>query len=86
MYTIESGIQIPEKSANGRESKYPLTQLQKDQSFFVPAKDKVKAAHNVSHAAYVASKRSEKSGTPVKFAVRVVEHEGQPGVRVWRIQ
>lgn len=36
MYAIQSGIALPPKSRVGGTSKYPLAQLEIDQSFFVP--------------------------------------------------
>jgi hypothetical protein len=86
MFTIEGNIEVPERVRRGKTEKYPFSQLEVKQSFFVPAGDLQDVVKTVTHAAYGAEKRFEKQGTSKRFTVRKFEQDGVSGARVWRIE
>ena len=71
-FEIEKNEVIPATIPNlGRRERYPWTQMEVGDSFFIPDGDKRKVAGAASHAARRLGKR---------FIVRSVEG----GVRIWR--
>ena len=80
-FKIEKNIERP-KWSHGRSRKYPFSQMQVGDSFFVPVDDdngKQKIGASVRNAALAAVKRGASKG---RFSSRQVEG----GVRVWRIE
>jgi len=73
MIKIEKGVKIPEKN------KYPFTQMELNDSFFVPApngnEDKTRSSLSAALTA------ANKSMRPIKFTLRKLEG----GFRVWRV-
>jgi len=73
-YEIENNVPMPDRR-NGKPPKYPLSQLEVGQSFWVPLTDAT--PESIRTAAANASRRYQGR----KFATRT---EGN-GVRVWRL-
>lgn len=72
-YQIEKNIQMPASVRAGRTYKYPFTQMEVGDSFFVPEK----TAARFQSTASSASKRHS-----MKFRCRNVDG----GVRCWRVE
>jgi hypothetical protein len=77
-FTIETGIEIPKRTAPGRRtgSKYPFAQMDVGHSFLLPADVK---PTTIRSAIGAFSKRYSDAG---KFAVRGTDQ----GLRVWRTE
>lgn len=85
MYTIESGIQIPESaSKRGKKEKYNFGKLEVGQMFFVPGEGYENVVKTVTHAAYGAQAKFKGLGDSRKFTVRPFTREGVEGAGVWR--
>jgi len=72
-FKIESNVPVPHHVREGR-AKYPLTELQIGQSFFVPQTD-IKKSKNLRSTFAVRAKKAN---------MKVVSIADQTGVRVWR--
>jgi len=72
MFEIQKGLPIPPKSQGRYPCKYPLSQMEVGDSFFVP-----EPGHPNTKG------RAETLG--FKFTTRVVTENGVKGTRVWRI-
>lgn len=62
----------------GRRPKYPLHRLEVGESFFIPFKERKPAAMSFLF------QRAKKLN--IKIRQRVLTEQGQPGVRVWRVE
>lgn len=81
---IESGVPVPTAPRGGRrETRYPFAQLNAGESFWLPLPDStepLKFLRRMQSAFAAASKRHEGR----KFVARLIDKDGDPGVRVWR--
>jgi hypothetical protein len=79
MYKIEKGIPIPPKKlgVRGRKAKYPLRQMEVDDSFSIPAKDR-KEAERIQKLLVSAARIVR----PRRFTTR----RDDAGVSIWRIE
>lgn len=82
MFTIEKGIPIPNSYRKGAPNKYPFSQMEVGDSFFVPYKDHddyVRLTKTI-HSAFVYYKKTLEH----KHAMRKIVQEN--GIRVWRTE
>ena len=73
-FEIESNIEIPARQ--GKKSKYPWSELEINQSFFVPG-------GNQSSLTSGGHRYGKENGK--RFKAVKTEHDGVEGIRVWRI-
>jgi hypothetical protein len=73
MFTIDKGIVVPEKTANGKAPIYPFKKMQKGDSFFVPDSAEME---KVKGAAYSYARFHN-----LEFSAR----KETGGMRIWRI-
>lgn len=89
MSYIIKNIEIPNRTrkASKRGSKYPLANLVADsgQALVVPLKegDDIEKLQSRLSSAVNTFRQGDKAA---KFAIRVIEHEGQEAVAVWRLK
>lgn len=77
MYELEKGIPITEKSIGRHLKKYPFTEMEVGDSFFVSVDGDALALRRKQLSLCGAALRNK----PMKFTTRVVDG----GVRIWRI-
>lgn len=83
---IEDDIPVPPGSdRRSVERKYPLSDLEVGQSFFLPLEegdDLKRMANRLSQARQGYQKRNE----GVRFTQRMWEKDGEVGIRIWRVE
>lgn len=86
-FEIQSNIEVPARTSSKPE-KYPFTQLQNGQSFFVPTRvfeDGTTKAGIAPSTIGGATKRAAAAGYGhIQFVYRNVTEGGVAGTRVWR--
>lgn len=86
-FEIQSNIAVPARTSSKPE-KYPFTQLQNGQSFFVPNRvleDGTSKAGISPSTVGGATKRAAAAGCGhIQFVYRNVTEDGVAGTRVWR--
>lgn len=68
------------KGKGGYPSKYPFREMKAGDSVFFPGAHKA----NAHHPAYMVAKGIQKRDG-IRFTLRSVMQDGQPGIRIWRL-
>ncbi len=80
-FKVESGIDVPPLT---HETKYPWSEMQPGDSFFIPSQGK-KNQRSVQTSAIATAKRWGVKNSGETFISRTVEENGESGVRIWRV-
>lgn len=78
---IEKGVPIPPRSNGGRESKYPLSEMKKGDSFLITC-DSSETSKTSRRLNSAVGNYQKSHGEEFQFKIRTVPEEG--GVRIWR--